>query len=77
MIHTTGVDSFPSRPQTGGATLRSREVSMKPASQQRDEARDQQRKEERLDQVVARIREDARRDPRRYLRETEVPGGGE
>lgn len=29
------------------------------------------------DQLVARIREDARRKPERYLREAEVPGGGE
>jgi hypothetical protein len=50
---------------------------MKPATQQREEARDQRRQDPRLDEVVARIREDARRDPQRYLRETEVPGGGE
>ena len=31
----------------------------------------------RLADVVARIQQDAKRDPRRYLRSTEVPGGGE
>lgn len=30
-----------------------------------------------LRQVLARIREDARREPDRYLRDTEVPAGGE
>lgn len=41
----------------------------------RDEAR--KRQDERLDDVVARVREDARREPERYLRDSEVPAGGE
>jgi hypothetical protein len=43
----------------------------------RDEARERPAHDERLEQVVDRIREDARRDAKRYLRESEVPAGGE
>lgn len=34
-------------------------------------------REDRLEKALARIREDARQKPAEYLRDSEVPGGGE
>ncbi|MBX2798879.1 MAG: hypothetical protein KTR31_14480 [Myxococcales bacterium] len=50
---------------------------MNEAPKRRDERTHPDRETDPLQRVVDRVKTDAQRDPQRYLRETEVPGGGE
>lgn len=50
---------------------------MSTARKPRPDPRQLPREEDKVSPVIARIREDARIEPRRWLREAEVPAGGE